>query len=109
MHLMEDPPHPIIARPWEYEVVGLNFQQSDGPEPYLELTLQKGDVIRHLRFLSPQSLEIEEGFPMRTGGLYIADVSARGLDRITIRVDDFEASPGALRFWARTVIDLDKE
>ena len=40
---------------------------------------------------------------MMTSGLVISDVRGRKLDRLGVRVDDFEASPGAVRFWARHV------
>lgn len=105
----EDPFHKIIDRPWEYEISGFNFQtpEEQGGESYLDLTLRKGDVTRHLRFYSPQDIEVEKGFPMRTGGLAIYDVSSRGLNGLGVRVDDFEASWGKVRFWARDVIDLD--
>ena len=104
----KDPEHPIIDRPFEYQVIGLAFFRTlDGSEEsYIDLTLRRDTYIRRLRFLSPQSLSIEEGFP-DWGGMVILDVRHRGLDRLGVRVDDFEASPGAIRFWARTVIDLD--
>ena len=47
-------------------------------EPFIDLTLKRGDVLRHFRFYSPQSLEIEKGFPSRTGGFCILDVLSGG-------------------------------
>ena len=106
----EDPYHPIIDRPWDYEIVLLGWSRETETDPsFLDLTLRKGTVLRRLRFAEPQEIEIEKGFSVKTGGLYIADVKHRGLDGITVRVSDFEASPGAIRFWARDVIDLDAQ
>ena len=104
----EDPIHSIVERPWEYEILSLGFYQSPSEEfePFIDLTLKKGDVLRHLRFYSPRELEIEKGFPARTGGFCIYDVSARGLEGLGVRVDDFEANWGAVRFWAREVVEI---
>jgi hypothetical protein len=104
----EDPIHSIVERPWEYEILSLSFYQSPSEEfePFIDLTLKKGDVLRHLRFYSPRELEIEKGFPARTGGFCIYDVSARGLEGLGVRVGDFEVSWGAVRFWAREVIEI---
>lgn len=104
----EDPIHSIVERPWEYEILTLGFYRSPSAEfePFLDLTLKKGDVLRHLRFYGPRELEIENGFPESTGGFCIYDVSARGLEGLGVRVGDFEASWGAVRFWAREVIEI---
>ena len=75
-------------------------------EAYVDLTLQDGGRVRRLRFLAPQTISIGEGFPNGLG-MYIADVRHRGLEGLNVRVDDYEASGGEIRFWARTVIDLD--
>ncbi len=72
------------------------------------MTLRKERVVRRLRFFSPRKIEIERGFPLPTGGMYFSDVRARGMEGLGVRVGDFEASPGSVRFWARDVIDLDK-
>ena len=108
MCTVEDPDHPILDHPWEYEIVGFSyFRPDDGTERYIDLTLRKDQVVRRLRFFGPQDIEIEKGFPSPTGGMYFSDVSARGLEGLGVRVADFEASPGAVRFWARAVIDLE--
>jgi hypothetical protein len=108
MGTMADPYHPILERSWEYEIFTLSFWQwSNGEaEPFIDLTLKKGDCLRHFRFFSPQGLEIEKGFPAKTGGFCILDVSERGLEGLGVRVDDAEASRGAVRFWARAVIEI---
>lgn len=102
----EDPDHPILAQPWRYTIKGLHYEiPDDGSEPFLDLTLELGAERRKLRFLSPRELEIEKGFP-HAPGLVILDVSARGLDRLGVRVDDYEASWGGISFWARSVHEL---
>jgi hypothetical protein len=104
----EDPFHPILEEPWEYEIFTLSFWQwKDGEsESFIDLTLKRGDIFRHFRFYSPQSLEIEKGFPSSAGGFRILDVSKRGWEGLGVRVDDFEGSWGAVRFWAREVIEI---
>jgi hypothetical protein len=103
-----DPVHPILADAWQYEIVGLRLEREplDGSEPFLDLMLRCGDDRRTLRFWSPADLEIEKGGPSMTGGLAILDVRSRGLERIGVRVTDFEAGNGSVRFVARTVEDL---
>ena len=101
--------HPILAQAWRYRIVSLvlELEPLDGGEPYLDLVLRYREDRRRLRFWSPQDLEIERGGPRHTHGLEILDVRDRGLDRLGVRVDDFEASSGSVRFWARAVEDLD--
>lgn len=108
MTIEVDPPHPLLDRSWEYQIVGLNYQiPLDGEAPFLDLTLRRGREIRRLRFSYPRALTIEQGFPINTGGLVISDVRARQLDGIGIRVHDLEATQGAVGFWAAEVVELD--
>ncbi|HEX8492489.1 MAG TPA: hypothetical protein VF658_06580 [Pyrinomonadaceae bacterium] len=108
MDRKEDHYHPILERAWEYEVFTFSFYQwaDEESEPFIDVTLKRGDELRHLRFYSPQDLEIEKGFPRKTGGFCIFDVSARGMEGLNVRVDDVEGSWGAVRFWAREVIEI---
>ena len=108
--LEPDPEHPIVDRPWEHEIAALHYHVGlDGSEPYLDLDLERDGVVRRLRFWSPQDLKIEPGFPMPTHGMIIFDVSRRQLDRLKVRVADFEASTGRITFWAREVVDRDEQ
>ncbi len=106
-----DPDHPIIERPYEYEILLLCYHNDpdDHCGSYLDMTLGRGGSVRRLRFLAPQDLEIEKGFPRRTGGMRILDVRPRQLDGLGVRVEDFEQSWGKVSFWARDVLDLDDE
>lgn len=94
----EDPIHPIVKRPWEYEILSFGFYRSPSGEfeSFIDLTLKNSDALRHLRFYSPRELEIEKGFPARTGGFCIYEVSDRSMEGLNIRVSDFEASWGAV-------------
>ncbi len=104
----EYPYHPILDRSWEYEVFTLCFYQSPLGEfePFLDLTLKKDDIIRCLRFHSPQNLEITRGFPAKTGGFCIFDISTTAVDGLSVYVDDIEEAHGAIRFWARDVVEI---
>jgi len=103
-----DPHHPIIERPYEYAIADLRYHMGlDGSEPFLDVTLVRGDTTRRLRFLSPQDLRIERGFPEPTGGMVILDVRGRQLDGVQVEVADWEASHGAITFYARDVVNLD--
>ena len=75
-------------------------------EPFLDLILRRGQERRVLRFWSPQNLEVERGGPTMTHGLVIYDIRARGLERLTMEVDDFESSDGKVSFVARAVEEL---
>jgi hypothetical protein len=103
-----DPHHPLVERPWEYEIVGLAYHRDPDTwiDSYIDLVLQRGESRRHLRFLGPQDLRIDEGFPS-SAGLCILDVSRRQLDGIGVRVANFEASGGCPTFWARGVVELE--
>ena len=105
-----DPDHPIIEQPWEYTIVSLCYHNDsrEWSASYVDMTLSRDDDVRRLRFLGPQDFAIEKGcFPQPTGGMCILDVSHRRLEGINVRVADFEATLGAVTFWAREVIDLD--
>jgi len=105
-----DPIHSIIDAPHTYNIVGFNYQVNlyDYLESYIDLTLEKETTIRRLRFYGPRDLEIEKGFPSPTGGMEIIDVSSRQLCDTNVWVNDCEASYGAITFWAKNVVDLDK-
>jgi hypothetical protein len=109
--MIEDPHHAIIDQPWKYEIIEFCFSRNldDWRSAHLDLTLQRDSTIRRLRFLGAQSISIEEGFPIRTSGVCILDVSRRQLDGLSVHVTDFEASQGKIEFWASEVIDRDED
>jgi hypothetical protein len=104
-----DPEHPIVELAWEYEILRFCYEvvPEDRGSSFIDLTLRRAGVVRRLRFLAPQRLEIGEGFPSRTGGLCILDVRGRQMEGLGVRVADFKATWGSVRFWAREVVDLD--
>jgi hypothetical protein len=103
-----DPVHSILDRSWEYEIVGLRLELEplEAGEPYLDLKLRCGSDRRVLRFWSPQDLEVERGGPGMTSGLMILDIRARGMEKLGVRVDDFENGNGSIRFVARAVEEI---
>lgn len=103
------PIHPIIDRPHEYDIIRFDLHNDplDCRNSYLDLTLQRRNTIRRLRFIRPQRIVIEEGFPTATHGMIFLDIRDRQWDDLRIEVADFEASNGSLTFCAADVIDLD--
>lgn len=100
--------HPIIDSPHLYDIdyFSYKFIESDNSESYIDLHLKKGAELTKLRFWGPQDLEIEKGFPWATGGMFIEDIAAHGLESLNIYVGDFEASNGSITFWSRSVENL---
>ncbi len=102
------PYHPIIDRPHEYRIVEFyyNSASSDYSEHYILMKLKKGNDVKLLKFLNPRDLKIEEGFPRPTSGMEFLDLSKDSLEDINVKVGDFEASHGAITFYAKSVIEL---
>ena len=109
MDVDPDPDHPIIERPWEYQLTEFryHYDPDDWGASFIDMTLEKGETVRRLRFWSPRRLRIEAGFPLATGGMEIKDVRHRQMEGLGVYVGDFEASSGAVTFWAYEVVDLD--
>ena len=97
--------HKIIESPHLYDIkyFAYEFDEEENGNSYIELHLKKDAQVCKLKFWAPRDLEIEKGFPWATGGMYIEDVSSHGLESISVYVGDFEASNGAITFWAKTV------
>ena len=96
------PDHPILNAPWVYQVSDLHYHGMpwDEEDPFLDLTLTKGTETVQLRFLRPTGLEISECFPTQLG-LFISDISAKGWERISVEVGDFENQ--SIHFFAEAV------
>ncbi|MGC4002577.1 MAG: hypothetical protein QM811_05300 [Pirellulales bacterium] len=92
----DSPIHPILDRPHEYEILRFDYHNDprDHCTSYLDLTLSRQSTIRRLRFLRPQRLVIEEGFPATTNGMIILDIRHRQWENLKVEVADFEASQG---------------
>lgn len=104
MSAFEDRDHPVLPEAWRYDIVGVRIELDppDGSEPFLDLTVRRGNDRRCLRFFSPQLIEIEPGGPVNVA-LQILDVSGRQLEGLSVQVTDREAARGSLRFLARDV------
>lgn len=105
---MSEAYHSIIQRPWEFKIKKFHYDctSEDSLEHFIDIQFVKGDEIRNLRFIGPKQLKIEEGFPYPTSGLAIMDIRNRGLEDINIRVTDFEATTGAITFYAKYLIEI---
>ncbi len=103
--------HPIIDKPWEYNIVEFRYHVDlrNWKESFIDLHLKKGIILRRLRFFSPQNLKIEQGFPQPTHGLCILDIRSRQLEGFGVEVSDFEAGRGSITFLASEVVDLDRD
>ena len=99
--LSEYPDHPLLRNGSAFEIVGFCYERPAESEPFLDLTLRAEGLERRFRFWSPQEVRVE-GFPS-SRGVIIRDVRMRGLERLTVRFDDYEDTIG---FWARTVEEL---
>ena len=104
----DEPDHPIIERPYQYQIIEMVYHVDleDRLDSYIDLTLVKVSSTRRLRFLGPQGLEIEKGFPSPTHGMKILDISKRQWQDLGVAVLDFENSHGAITFWAKDVITI---
>ncbi len=102
-----DPEHPILSHPYSWELVEFMYRedQSDWRESYIDLVFARDGQERRLRFLAPRDLEMSRGLP-NSIGLVILDISGRQLEGIKVRVDNFEQSHGAPRFWAAEVFEV---
>jgi hypothetical protein len=106
-----DVPHAVLPAADTWHIVGLSWRLLSGPtyQCNIDLLLQRGDETVSLRFYGAQDLEIERGGPRDTAGLTILDVRARGLERLGVRVTDFEGSHGQVDFWAHRVEPIPPE
>ena len=104
----DSPIHPIIERPHTFDIVRFEYHCEDMLGTHLDLTLKRGDEVRRLRFMNPQSLRIGEGFPQSTHGLVILDIRHRQWEGLGVEVDDCENSNGSITFVAAEVVDLDE-
>ncbi len=103
------PIHPIIDSPHNYEIIRFDLHNDplDYRNTYLDLTLQQQQTIRRLRFLRPQRIVIDEGFPAATHGMIILDIRDRQWEDLRVEVADFEGNHGSVTFVAADVVDLD--
>lgn len=102
--------HPLLPDAHTYRITALNYDCSSKNflQHTLDLSLEKDGMTRRLRFLAPQNLVIEQGFPLPTHGMQILDIRSRHLEQIKIEVRDMESNHGAVTFQALELVDLDQ-
>ena len=101
-----DPDHAIIDAPFRWELVEFTYRrETDWGESYIDLVLARDGVERRLRFFGPQDLVLDRGLP-NSSGLYISDVTGRGMDGIGVRVGSFEPNSCVPSFWASRVVEI---
>ena len=100
--------HPIIDKPWEYDIIEFRYHiKSDtNDESFIDIYFKKEKIIRKLRFTKPMKLIIGEDFPHATSGFCILDIKKRQWDGINIEVGNFEQGD-SITFYSQDVIDLD--
>ena len=99
------PDHPVLESAGTYSLLefyyhGFSWTPDDH---YIELTLQKGPDVVHLRFSRPRQLTINEYFPTQRG-LFISNISRDGLEDVAVKVGDCENS--SIQFYAKSVVRL---
>ena len=102
----DEPDHPILPKPWEYQIIDFHFQQPGEYyfDAHIDITFRKENDIRTLRFSSPQSIEIEDSFPYAEC-LRIIDISRRQWDKKSVWVVDV-GHYEALKFYAEDVVEI---
>jgi hypothetical protein len=103
-----DPDHPVLADPFRWDLLEFAYRRdlTDWRESYIDMTFERGGIVKRLRFYAPRDLELSRGLP-NASGMCILDVSGRQLEGVGVRVSNFEQSYGAPCFWAARVVDLD--
>jgi hypothetical protein len=79
---------------------------TDLREAYIDLVFARSGVERRLRFLAPREVELPCGQMGGSCRVYVADVSARQLDDIRVRVGSFERDWCVPSFWAGSVVEV---
>ena len=101
-----DPDHPIIDGPFRWELVEFTYRrETEWDESSIDLVLARDGVERRLRFFGTQDLVLDRGLP-NSSGLFIADVTGRGMEGIGVRVGSFEPDWCVPSFWASRVVEV---
>jgi hypothetical protein len=103
-----DPCHPLLPDPYSWRLAEFSYHghSTDLLEAYIDLVFERGGVERRLRFLGPREVEVPRG---QMGGwcrVFVADVTARQLDGIRVRVGTFEPGWCVPSFWAASVAEV---
>jgi hypothetical protein len=102
-----DRDHPILPDAFRWELLEFTYRcdPADWRESYIDLVFARDGETRRLRFFAPRDLEMRGG-PLNSSGMCILDVTGRQLEGLNVRVDNFEQSYGAPKFWAARVVEV---
>ena len=107
---MHDRQHPIIDRPWEWEIARFEWIAADQTTPsHLDVTFTRGIESRTLRFTEPTNvvLSFDDGHnPIECAEMVVLDVSDRQLDALNVQVTEGGASGTPLRLFAKSVAEV---
>jgi hypothetical protein len=101
MSVFHDVPPDFLRNFYKYTVLGINFERTE-THWTVTVKLSRESVRMTLVFDKVRTFSIEEGFPDRSSGILLQDLSDRGLDGIRVATDSSGASPG-LRLFAAGV------
>ena len=106
-----DPCHPLLPDPYSWAVVEFTYRShpTDLLETYIDLLFARGGVERWLRFLCPRQVELPLGQMGWWCRVYVADVTARQMEGIRVRVGSFEHDWCVPSFWAASVAEVAEE
>jgi hypothetical protein len=102
-------PHPILDRPWSWEISRVEWLAEDeDASSYLDVTFTRDGHSRKLRFIEPQNvtLEFDGQHSIQCGEMVILDIRDRQLDGLTVQVTEGGASGSPLRLYARAVTEI---
>ena len=107
--MIEEPLHPLIADPWTYDLIALDWRLDprDDRNDTLDLTLRRDGAQRRLRFIRPHNIKIDRRFHGSLSGFTIVDIRSRQWDDMKVEVKNNEQDPG-ITFVAADLIDLDQ-
>lgn len=106
-----DPCHPLLSDPNSCAVVEFTYRShpTDLLETYIDLLFERNGANRRLRFLCPRQVELPRGQMGWWCRVSVADVSARQMEGIRVRVGSFEPDWCAPSFWAASVSHVVEE
>lgn len=109
---MNDPFHPILDRPWLWEIDRFAWHKLQGSSQCaLDVRFVRDGLHRTLRFIEPQEVLIQFSgtYPIECGEMAILDIRQRQLDGLSIQVADTGASGTPLKLYARSVHEVDAQ
>ncbi|MCK4635835.1 MAG: hypothetical protein KAT32_03150 [Candidatus Moranbacteria bacterium] len=104
--------HKILEEPHhKYKIIDFRYYCDSSIsiiDHFIDLKLKKDSTIRNLRFIAPRNISLEKGFP-NISGFAILNIKDSQLEGVSLEVMNDEPEYGELNFYAKNVIDLNKE